>query len=725
MFQPPVFAMLKSMQRQRVVRRLVRSDDGWQVVWTTAPQEPPTGPAADARYEKEVAMNKRSILRGCLLAGLPVLLVLAAGLWWISRSRFPAAETPPQSPVLVFLISPTSGDEFTVGDYLPVTVRTIAPEDIVSAELFVDGQSLGVVYASPEDAWWTWQAWPAGIHTLMARATAADGQVGESQTVIVNVLAGGGLIRISAEEGQTLEQIGANYGVHPDQMAAANPHVDPSEPLPGGFSVRVPDGGSEGRTGEGGGEQVQGEKLSPIPHITWQFTPIGAVDRSYCYVSIGGGQWEKIPKKPFQFFNGPQTYIQFDLPAGGGASLPAVQAQCWGWLGDALKYLGEGETQFEAALPPNPLVVTGQGFELVGMPDMSTMAEGGLPPDVVPPPHSLRPPINAEECASHYPNPLAKLFVAWLCDELLNGGQDPVLQWEWQSGCWPGQEGCIKIDGYLLYILYKNDPEPSIHYLREINNPEQKVAGFPLPWGHTCYGVAAYIEDTQSGGKNISDMATYCPASDAPIRTTVRLTPAKTATVWKGIAGRNDALYCMDLNHYSDGEHLLPGSAKVGYSRSYDPGTEPFPCWSWGSYVDRGLVQFDLSPLAGKSRQIARARLEYDATWEVRFGDETVAQSWGDSFGGSIHLVNVPWGPFYIASGPIINLPGGPVRPGYTSHFSLPISYIMVRDWVEGVRPNYGLLFVGWDESFPSKSKDIQRAILSNLVLEVELVESK
>jgi hypothetical protein len=685
-----------------------------------------------------LAMNRNFLRRGCLIVlGLTVLLLAAAGAWWLLRPKDQLTEAPPPSPVLVFLISPASGDEFTVGDYLPVVVQMIAPEDIVSAELFVDGQSVGVANDPAEDALWTWQAWPAGIHTLSARATAADGQVGESQTVIVNVLAGGGFIPVSAEEGQTLEQIGASYGVAPDVIAAANPHVvDPAQPLQGGFPVRVPgDGGSGSESGEGGGEQVQSEKMSPIPHITWQFTPTADVDKSYCYLSAGGGQWEKIPKKPFHFFNGPQTYVQYDISTGGEASLPAVQAQCWGWQGGALKYLGQGETKFDADQPPNPLVVTGQGFELVGMPQMKTMGGGGLPPDDFPPPHSLRPPINAEDCASHFPNPLARLFVAWLCDELLNDGQDRVLQWEWQSGCWLGQEGCIQhIDGYLLYVIYKNDPEPSTHYLREINNPEQKVAAFPLPWGITCYGVAAYVEDAQSGGKNFSDMATYCPGGDARV---FSLTPVKMAKLWKTVGEIDESGSDCKMMGSREGMNQPISSIFVSrrtYVEDTDPDTE-LSCGHWDTTIERGLVQFSFSQLVDNGvspEEIVSTTLEYDAYYEWWGHDfldiyGSTKKEAKDSV-GSIHIVNEPWLPYHfnIASQPMINVPMSTVWMITTTRFSFPINPRLVRDWMSGAQPNYGLLFVGRDESLsPPKSTGYQRAWITNLVLKVQVVKQK
>lgn len=63
-----------------------------------------------------------------------------------------SAAAPPVSPVQVFLHSPASGDELQDGAYVPVSLQAVAPQDIASAELFVDRQSLGVVTDAPESA---------------------------------------------------------------------------------------------------------------------------------------------------------------------------------------------------------------------------------------------------------------------------------------------------------------------------------------------------------------------------------------------------------------------------------------------------------------------------------------------------------------------------------------------------------------------------------------------
>ncbi|HSA99492.1 MAG TPA: Ig-like domain-containing protein, partial [Anaerolineales bacterium] len=120
-------------------------------------------------------MNKRFRFGCVLLGGIILLLVLAVGGWFWYRSIPSVGDSTPPSPVQVFLLSPSSGAEVKAGDYVPISAKTISPKAILKTELFVDGKSLGTVTDSPEDAYWTWQAFPAGVHTFYAHATDADG----------------------------------------------------------------------------------------------------------------------------------------------------------------------------------------------------------------------------------------------------------------------------------------------------------------------------------------------------------------------------------------------------------------------------------------------------------------------------------------------------------------------------------------------------------------------
>ena len=184
-----------------------------------------------------------------------------------------------------------------------------------------------------------------------AAPEAADGQLGESQTVIVNVVAMDETMQVQAGPSETLAQVGAKFGASPDQMAAANPKLDPSTPLSDGQPVNVPTGGSQppgGGGSPGGGSGPGGGKVPFV--INWELKLNGQADKSYCYLSDGSGKWEKMPQPPFEFFGGVDNlYTQvFDVTPPTEAT---IQAQCWGWLGGVLKYLGQGQTKVVNEVP--------------------------------------------------------------------------------------------------------------------------------------------------------------------------------------------------------------------------------------------------------------------------------------------------------------------------------------------------------------------------------------
>lgn len=538
---------------------------------------------------------KNQILRwGCLFAGLSILILLAIGSgWWFLRSQGETAEESPSSLVQVFLLSPASGDEVTAGDHLQVSVQAFAPEAIVSIELFADGKSLGVATDSPESTWWTWQAWPAGIHTLSAQATAADGQVGQSQTVILTVLKGGGVIQASAKEGQTLEQIGAGFGVPPDAMASANPHLDPAQPLADGQPVQVPTGGGAGNESPGAED---GSASASIPNlINWHFQATEPVDKSYCYTSFGDGLWHKMPKQPFDFFSGEEVnYPQYGFPLQEGKII--IRAQCWGWLGGALKYLGEGETQFDVQEPPDQLALVGSGFKLEGIPPVKTTAG-----EVISPPYALREPSNKEECYQNHG--LAAGFLCAFLDVQAGQLKDKyVLVWEWQPPiCFPGPSCITKIDGYHVYEF----DSQSTKFLKEIDNPAQKVAVVPMGWA-TCYGVRAYTNDPSLE----SEMATWCPGQQ-PAPEVMTLAP----TNWLTTGGK--WIQDGDCDTYGGGDAYVIANKNSGFGNQ--PGEvlvggfvvddDDEDCFKQGDYS--GGVKFQLPPALPSGAFIQKILLKF------------------------------------------------------------------------------------------------------------------
>ena len=630
-------------------------------------------------------MRRRSFLWGCLFVSLLILLLAGIGGWQFVRPRFQTSTAPPSSPVLVFLLSPSSGDEMEAGSFVPVSLQAIAPTSITSAELFVDGQSLGVISDSPENASWTWQAWPLGIHTLSARATAADGQVGQSQTVIVNVLAGNGSMQIPAEQGQTLEQIGADFGVPPDQMAGANPHLDPSKPLAGGQPVQVPVGGGNGGGGGSGNGSGQGSGGANNPFlisIIWDFKLTEPVDKSYCYASTGNGIWEKMPKPPFDFFQGSDhTYTQF-LPQ----KTTIIQMQCWGWLGDALKFLGQGETKFDLLHPPEKVMISAQGFQFAGVPQMP-LSFGGGPTLDVPPPYALREPMNAADCTAHS-NPLLAPFI---CNTILNAPlkQNVILEWEWQAPafCLPPSCGWVQaIDGYRIYEI---DPVTKAEkYLKEINNPSQKITVIPLSWGSPCYGVRAYVN---TPAFLESDIATHCPGQP-PTPQKITLTPSD----WITTGGQ--WIQDGDCDNYGGADYYVvanktkgfgnqPGQVLVGSYLVDDEGND---CYREGNYS--GGVKFDSSVLP-PGTIIQKAVLKFSKVF-MDYGAPGFAGPAPTSCVASAGKAKQDWSGLnsgnhfsskYIASTPIVSL---------SAYMSLQADVTSVAsDWIKHPGNNHGFVF--------------------------------
>lgn len=629
-------------------------------------------------------MNKKLLRAGCLLAGLFILaLLVIGGGWWFLRPQGGTVEEPPSSLVQVFLLSPASGDEFSAGDYLQVRAQAFAPQTIVRAELFVDGKSLGMVTDSPESASWTWQAWPAGIHTLLVQAAAADGQVGLSQAVILTVLEGKGIIQSPAKEGQTLEQIGAEFGVPPDAMASANPHLDPTLPLADGQPVQVPTGGGGGGQNPGSKDDSAGASIPDLIH--WQFQATEPVDKFYCYTSVGDGIWYKIPKQPFDFFSGAEAdYPQYSFPINKGKG--TIQAECWGWLGGALKYLGEGETKFDLQQLPDKLMLTSSGFKAVVIPPIKTTGLAGVPP-----PYALREPSSKEECYQNH-GLAAGFLCAFLNPPAPQVKDKYVLVWEWQPpACWPGPDCTTKIDGYRVYEIEANK---SVKLLKEINNSAQKVAAVPMGWAGTCFGVRAYINDPAKE----SEMVTWCPGNQ-PTPQIMTLTP----TDWLTTGGKwiqdGDCDTYGGADSYSvinknTGFGNQPGEVLVG---GFIVDDDDEDCFKQGDYS--GGVKFGLPPALPPGAFIQKVVLKFSEVftdYQVSglatniqpvcwSGVGKAEQDW-TGLGDEKHFVgkNILMG--YVYGGPFASLSEWNNAP------QVDVTSI-VNNWIKHPDQNYGFIF--------------------------------
>jgi hypothetical protein len=436
-------------------------------------------------------------------------------------------------------LSPADGQEVSAGDAVQVQLQAVAPETIVEAQLFVDGMPIGAVTDHAETASWIWQAWPAGVHALYARASTAGGETGQSQSVIVNTLLGDGVIEVDAPQGQTLAGIGEQYGVGLSDLEGANPGVDPESPLGEGESIKVPvPESAAGDQGPGGG----GLKWIPI---AWSLKFTEPVDESYCYTSKGDGEWGKMPQNPFTYFPGvDSTYTQLVSLS----SEVVLQAECWGWLAGALKYLGSGQTAFDLHSAPESIALSGDGFEFIGMPKYPD-----LPPipvaagSVVPPPYGARQPLNADDCVAHG-------LDAAQCDFLVNTHQPSsmVVEWEWQLPvCWPGACNYVQaIDGYRLYIF--DDPTNVKYFVKEISDPGLKVGVFPLSWAGQCYGITAYVNAPVPMESALELFCPGTPLDKIVLQPTHWLTAGQLSDFWYDEMKAPDGAVVVSASNYGD-----------------------------------------------------------------------------------------------------------------------------------------------------------------------------
>lgn len=205
----------------------------------------------------------------------------------------------------------------------------------------------------------------------------------------------------------------------------------------------------------------------------------------------------------------------------------------------------------------------------------------------------------------------------------------------------------------------------------------------------------------------------FCGAQCGSSLETVDLSAIELATVNKLADDNNyDAAYCMSLVPYGGFEGLKHGAANIGYYRNYDDGTDPLPCWWWVSSVDRGLVRFDLGANLGvPADRVVDATLEYD------LHTTATADNCPDHILASLWIMNEPWSDKFNVNAELFT-DIAPALSCIETHQSRNVTSV-VRDWLGGVRPNYGFLFVGGDESLPANQRREHQTTLSNVKLKV------
>jgi len=518
-----------------------------------------------------------------------ILAAILVGLFLWNRTRSVAFEGIHTSPVLVHIMAPMNGKSVNQGSSISIFAQAWSPNPLAVMELWIDGSMLAAEnvsgQAAPVGFSWELEAPGPGVHSFFVRASDSEAEVGQSQTNILNVAAAS-LQQISAVGGDTLEDISTATGFPVEKIAALNPSLDPTQPLAEGLPVVLPPSGPESD------ENIPSGPGTPQMIIRWQFTPTTDVNNSYCYQSIGGEDWQRVPDAPFSFLPGGE-WLQTHY------SLPAVQKldlllECWGWQGGTLMFLGEGQTSMDFAQIPEELIISGSGFEAEGLPEMKPL-EGDMPDEdaSIPGPFALRLAETVAECTSHG-------FAASYCDQLMNAAnkQYNVFIWEWSPGfCWGSCPWGDAIDGY---IFWEQEPgNPGVTSTTVIQNPEQKVMAMPLPWGARCYIVKAYID--YDWGRQVSPLpAKYCGGEPADSQT-ILLEPSEVMNAQIADCSQNDSRTGKITGHSHD--------FVVGF-RNYSTDGGCF----YNRHIYMGAVKFDLGQLAGKFAYQATLRFNTNQT---------------------------------------------------------------------------------------------------------------
>ena len=189
---------------------------------------------------------------------------------------------------------------------------------------------------------------------------------------------------------------------------------------------------------------------------------------------------------------------------------------------------------------------------------------------------------------------------------------------------------------------------------------------------------------------------------------TVSLSPSKviTKTKQKGEHNETTCVISTCLSTMGHGCEFNPtdGRVRVGYSNSYDPGTDPCNCWEYLNCAWRAYVKFDFSTLP--STDVIAAKLSWTSTTNRGSGDSLVNDP---TCAKNLFVATEPWGKYAISGDPLAG-----------EDFSKSISIgDTVRGWVSGSIQNNGLFFVGPKEKFGSENNDQCETTMDNFKLDV------
>lgn len=132
----------------------------------------------------------------------------------------------------------------------------------------------------------------------------------------------------------------------------------------------------------------------------------------------------------------------------------------------------------------------------------------------------------------------------------------------------------------------------------------------------------------------------------------------------------------------------------VGFDDFWDPGTEPFPCYEKIDVAYRGAVRFDLPAVP----HFVDATLHFDLL-DTRFPMIDLGSN--TSCAARLSIATVDWSNGF---GDLIPAEDFVTLPPDSAAGNVGVAPV-VRQWLQGIRPNFGFVLVGRDEGTPQETK--------------------
>jgi hypothetical protein len=153
--------------------------------------------------------------------------------------------SPNTLPILVVLGHPTDGTTWPADTPIPVEVLVTGGTSIKSVEFWTDGRLFDTQTPPPDRnrfyKVWFWMPLSEGGHALFVRATDVNGRMAESNAVHVQASAAAGMLSVlTAQGGETMQDLADQNGISKEEVVAANPSIDPAAPIEPGTEIFIP-----------------------------------------------------------------------------------------------------------------------------------------------------------------------------------------------------------------------------------------------------------------------------------------------------------------------------------------------------------------------------------------------------------------------------------------------------------------------------------------------------